>query len=366
MNRRTLRSSRKPSLQSQAYLIRSFFESDLKQRFYLEKFHAKGGQGGVYKVKYVSSSVKASNQRLLVLKIADPQRGSDVEGLRREAIILKGLRYCRHIVTIFTSPNDPLKPARESYGWAWAFLEHIENDTLTTFMVRAKEKGLKVLPNRLLWSIFFCMIRAYIAMAWPVKNYKDLETAKAIDPSGLAHNDIHGDNLLFGSYMRGREHGLSPILKLLDFGLADLSEEDSHARQHPTGEQSNILDIGIMMASVIGLQTDRKYSGEEMEVDLSELGRADDVLSPAAGILEDFDNGTPDPYPLVDKDLRLVLAACLAVDYRDRPTLEELERWAGAKILNTDPNQYAHINRGREQETDERIHAIVQACIFDA
>lgn len=64
-----------------------FFEDDLEQRFHLEDRHDKGGQASVYRVKYTAPGGHVS--RLLVLKLATADRGSDVQGIRTERDMLR-------------------------------------------------------------------------------------------------------------------------------------------------------------------------------------------------------------------------------------------------------------------------------------
>ncbi|KAI2465731.1 hypothetical protein F4781DRAFT_408091 [Annulohypoxylon bovei var. microspora] len=340
--------------------IKRYFDADPQRKFRLEGLQGRGGQGSIYKVKFVAPGTSIDTARALVVKIADPERGSDVEGLKKEKEILQALRGCKHIVRCIVGPNDPLAPAEEDLGWAWVYLDRVENGTLTEFMTRMKEAGVNRLPNRMLWPLFLCMIRACIAMAWPrdEENVNESTARTPARPSGLSHNDVHGGNLLFGSILDHPEHSRTPIMKLLDFGLA--------ARASPhgelgTGEQCNILDIGIMMASIIGLQTDRKYTGEEIEVDLSVLNGSDSVLSPASGILEDQDSGSPDPFPEVDLHLRLITAACMASEPGERPSLAELENWV-VNGVSYGESRYG----GSNWERDNTIRAVVQRYIFDA
>ncbi|OTA53665.1 hypothetical protein K449DRAFT_439863 [Hypoxylon sp. EC38] len=344
-------------------LIQEYFESDENRTFTLEGYHDKGGQASVYKVNLRAPD--GTVQRSMVMKLADPQKNGDVAGLTREKAILQGLRYCKHIVHTWTYSDDPLVDAALDLGWVWIYMEKLENGSLTSFMERAKQAGIIRLPNRMLWIIFLCLIRACIALAWPSSNSEENETTgdyRFVEPTGLAHNDIHGDNLIFGTLAGQFEHGLVPILKLIDFGLAGQVPKG----RVPTGEQQNIEDMGIMMASVIGLQTHRKYTGEEIEVNLSELGRHKSIVSPASRILGHHELGEPDPYPDVEWRLRLIVAACMASDPGDRPSLGDLEGWVSYRVHTGTAEDYADVQGGRNWERDESIREIVQYCIFNA
>ncbi|KAI1642266.1 kinase-like domain-containing protein [Daldinia loculata] len=344
--------------------LKAFFDSSNK--FHFRGLLGNGGQGSIYKIQYVELNKNNSLSRRLVVKVADPFRGSDVEGVTKEKMILEALRYCQHIVSTIDSPDDPLASA-QYLGWAWIFLEEMENGTLTSFMQRAKGAGFASLPNRMLWRIFLCMIRACIDMAWPSSSSdSDEQTMQFLDePTGLAHNDIHGGNLMFGPPADGLEHAVSPILKLLDFGIAQVIHSRDFASA-ATGEQRNIEDIGIMMAGVLTLQTDWKYTGAEIEVDLSRLGYSSVVLSPASGIFGNPEYDEPDPLPYIDRDMRLIIAACMASNPQDRPEIFDLERWIYSEVSNTQPAYYGINPGGATWESNETIYNIVQQCIFNA
>ncbi|KAI0126387.1 hypothetical protein BJ170DRAFT_723817 [Xylariales sp. AK1849] len=360
--------------------LEEYFEHDRKKRFHLEGYHGKGGQASVFKIKYVRPGGDSDITRSLVVKLADPTTNADVEGLKRERDLLQTMSGCKHIVRAHSITKDPLAPAAEGLGWAWMYLDMLENGTLTTFMERTKKAGQKSLPNRLLWRIFLCMIRACIAMAWPRgapdEDGNETTIGRPSAPTGMAHNDIHGGNLMFGSYMDRPEHDISPVLRLIDFGQSELWGNKRHD-SGATAEQWNIQDIGIMMATLIHLQVDSKYRGEEMEVDLSRLGRPQDAISPASGILSPAqarDGNSPplapgattsDPCPHTDLDLRFIIAACMAEDPNHRPTLTELENWAFSQVRNTKPADYGAMPSGAYLESDEMIRKIVQNCIFE-
>lgn len=72
--------------------LEKYFEGDSEGRFHLEQPHGRGGQASVWKIKYVepgSSGARAQGERFLVVKLADPARGSDVEGVTIERAVLE-------------------------------------------------------------------------------------------------------------------------------------------------------------------------------------------------------------------------------------------------------------------------------------
>ncbi|KAI1267110.1 hypothetical protein F5Y18DRAFT_444077 [Xylariaceae sp. FL1019] len=180
------------------------------------------------------------------------------------------------------------------------------------------------LPNRLLLKLFLCMVRACIAMAWPEHNRDgNPELASRIPlgrPKNIKHNDIHMYNMMFGPLYDDEEHAKVPILKLIDFGLATMEGAVRSARQ------ANVADVGTLMATVMCALTDRRYSGEEIVLDLSDMELDEELETPASRLLPDPDARRPiDPLPDIDMDLRRVVAACIASTPEKRPTLRWLE-----------------------------------------
>ncbi|KAK7987039.1 hypothetical protein PG988_002027 [Apiospora saccharicola] len=90
-----------------------------------------------------------------------------VEEFYEESMLLKTLR-ARHLVRLIEfGDQDPLERngARNYFG-NWIYLEFLENGTLAQFVEKYKAQDIPYVPNRLLWRIFMCMIRACIAMAY--------------------------------------------------------------------------------------------------------------------------------------------------------------------------------------------------------
>lgn len=80
--------------------LEGFFEDDLDQRFQLEDRHDKGGQASVYRIKYTIPKSHGSMSRLLVLKLATADRGSDVKGIRTEKDMLSVcVELCNDMLT---------------------------------------------------------------------------------------------------------------------------------------------------------------------------------------------------------------------------------------------------------------------------
>ncbi|KAK9413180.1 hypothetical protein SUNI508_11956 [Seiridium unicorne] len=159
------------------------------------------------------------------------------------------------------------------------FVDRLPNGTLQRFINRALDKD-KVLPNRMLWRLFMCMIRMVIALAWPdvhQSNENRLEEVMVTTSEAVLRNtDINPGNLMFGNFLRAlneepfdEEHSLTPIMKMIDLGrvVRDNTPDQSKWNQS-TG--SMIDSIGYEMRNLL-------YIGRP-DVELREDGTLDQDL----------------------------------------------------------------------------------------
>ncbi|KAH6617373.1 hypothetical protein F5144DRAFT_624109 [Chaetomium tenue] len=112
-------------------------------------------------------------------------------------------------------------------------LEYFPRGSLYKAICTAVSKDVEF-PNRVLWQMFHCLIKACIAMAYPPKSYG--YTYKGQQPpfserapddrykekERFIHWDIDPQNILVGGNEPGSDHPLVPALKLADFGVATL------------------------------------------------------------------------------------------------------------------------------------------------
>ncbi|KAI1376418.1 hypothetical protein F4677DRAFT_445671 [Hypoxylon crocopeplum] len=285
----------RPRPRDQWTTIQDYFERDNERRFQLEGLHGKGGQGCVYKVKYTPVAENAVS-RFLVVKIADPSTATkfDVNLVWKEKRFMETYRGCKHVVRLSLGPDDPLAPAKDELGWAWLYMENLENGTLFDFQYKMEQRS-SPLENALLWLLFLCAIRGCIALEYPWDNRDENETMRRSlpQPTGLVHADLHCGNVMFGSWLDDPEHDILPVMKILDFGLSYIQPSGGLE----TGMQRNQEDVGILMAGVITGEYYSKYVSAEIEIDISKFGGATNVLAPAARLLGDAEMGDSDPYP---------------------------------------------------------------------
>ncbi|KAI1406788.1 hypothetical protein F5Y13DRAFT_183911 [Hypoxylon sp. FL1857] len=327
--------------------VKTFFDND--PRFKWEGLLGEGANGIVYRLMYTNLGYSMR----MAVKIApidvdlggsksydedDEEGPEEVESIYIERQWLQRLRGCAHVIQSLDIPRDPLfqtpagVPPHRMLNWI--FLEYAENGTVMTFVQRhiAQYPG-ELIPSRLLWRFFMCLLRAAIEMAYydatrndlPVDLYTaPLESLQSIPPGSLAHRDMGLSNTVIGAavpWLQHPEHNISPILKLIDFGQAGEVDpaEDVFNR---TGSQRNIMDIGEIMSYLISLTWGFLTNMPEAHGDF--IARGIDPL-------------------LID-----LVCQCLSRENDTRPGLIELAIRVHDQVLNRGPNAV-------ERETDEAI-----------
>ncbi|KAI1455864.1 hypothetical protein F4805DRAFT_459326 [Annulohypoxylon moriforme] len=293
------------------------------------------------------------------------------DSIQKESAWIQRLQYAAHVSNPITLSDSPLASLEGPY-----FLtEYLAHGTLFQFQERTI-KANQHIPNRMMWSIFLCLVRGCIAMAYhPPGPDIQLEQVRDEEPSSLAHNDMHGNNFVFGMLEKTKfiskggivylEHSLLPPLKLIDFGLATEAgvsvPTDLHRKslfQHdislgltdyrePIGRRNqgiddNILDIGVVMARIV---------------------RARPI-----GLLHEARQWIRNPAIRSDLDpnLRLMIQFCLAVDPVTRPRLEELNVMINGGFFNKTADNYGEAGKGDGLESDETFRRIVSTYILNA
>ncbi|KAI1073623.1 hypothetical protein F5B20DRAFT_587109 [Whalleya microplaca] len=183
--------------------------------------------------------------------------------------------------------------------------EFLPNLTIAEFKDKAQEQRYWPVPNRILWFIFRCLVRAVIAMANPPDRpygqdteAPKLETVPVREPTTDDYQVYHGDiqnenNMIFGELDIG-EHRLVPMLKVIDFGWA-VDDVNNMPVGKGTITQENIYDIAQVMRSLYG-HFDSSFDGDR----------------PRAA------------FPNLDMDLYNLVARCSNEDPKKRPQISEL------------------------------------------
>ncbi|KAI0486728.1 kinase-like domain-containing protein [Xylaria cf. heliscus] len=222
-------------------------------------------------------------------------------------------------------------------------LEHLENGTMESLMDTLRKKG-KSLPNRVLWSIYLCLVRACVAMKFPPEQPFNTESKleeipeDQSAPGNIVHNDI-----LIGSIGDFPEHAIIPPVKMIDFGLSVVNNRNS--------EQQNLSDITkLIYYLIIGKNI---YVGPEQTV----------YNGISTGAIEILPVNGQVTYPMLDAELRDLVARSLAKDPAHRPGLAEVLKICKNAVETRTPGQYG-ING--PQETDTAISLFLQEVLYDA
>ncbi|KAI0966918.1 kinase-like domain-containing protein [Xylaria arbuscula] len=298
----------------------------------------------------------------MVIKVALDSGGTQ---LRNEISWLKQLNGAMHIVRMIASmdPQSPFLDNNRYPPMSWVFdalvrirgpllaMEYINNGNLTTLFSRIEERGLHM-PNRMLWSLFLCMVRACIGMAYPIGAAltSPISTLEMIPPGRtpglLKHGDIALRNIMIGTPGEDKaglekEHITGHVFKLIDFGAAEAA---------PPGLSNNIFEISEALASFITMKPYIIFNQVGMHKGFKTRGAY--LLSGPEG----------DPYPWLDTDLSDLMAECMYLDPERRPTLQQALDRASRAVLDKTPDMFVN----PDDETDEAIRNFAQEFILDA
>ncbi|KAI1362616.1 kinase-like domain-containing protein [Xylaria arbuscula] len=328
--------------------LRRFFSDDPRFLFVKDLPSGATGHTVCYQQRFTGGGT-----RRIVLKYTNDDDDIVIRAIENERKWLSVLRTAQHVVNLLYIFRGP-QPDGTGIENAFMILEYLENGSLAQF---AERTGREAIPNRILWSIFLCLTRACIALAWPAQGDEPEIPTNAV-PQALAHWDMHGDNLLFAR-MTGDpvEHAIIPMLKLIDFdnsGLVEVDEDEDL-------EAIQLFDNGILQLGRFRTRRGQRNRGTDMNVLDMGLTMARMIAKERALELDDCRAFMQYAHPMLDQELHLLILRCLAVDPRNRPTLEELL----LKCINGfDPRRYDG-KPYEDRETDWFVRMVVQHCMFD-
>ncbi|KAI0138018.1 kinase-like protein [Hypoxylon sp. NC0597] len=307
-------------------LLKEYFSKDPRYEF--KGLISQGHHAHTYRARCVDP--EASGEIDLVVKKAINTQFSK-EALRKERDYLKSFLGGAHIVKILNIEDNPLE--KEGFPGEWIILEWLPHGTIIDFVNYMRRHNIPRLPNRVLWRFFLCLIRACCSMAWP-RNFTDGQEQlefpiEGRELSGLAHNDLHGGNVLIGEFGSDIEHSITPILKFIDFG----STGPPAGAGMGTGEQQNIFDIGALMMILIAVDPTINPRNHDT-VDIRAVGR--NMTSRASWIFRPNDE-RPEG---LDEWLGDLVGACLAVDPLRRPSLQDLSDHVTYAVYHRDAKYY--------------------------
>ncbi|KAI0532331.1 kinase-like domain-containing protein [Xylaria digitata] len=341
--------------------IQGYFETSSYWEY--EKSLGHGGYG--LATLLVQKAEVGQDRQRIALKVALP---SSAEELRSEIMWLKKLHGAKHIVKILAScdnaaqpdwdesplvegqrplpPHTPFTSLAQIEGPVLA-LEYIENGDMLNLFRRMSVEDVHM-PNRMLWSLYLCLIRACIGMAYPISNLVGtpsvLETIPTDGtlPQGIKHNDIAIRNVMIGTGDGLDEHHIGHIFKLIDFGEAGAVDDPN------LGPPENLFTISAYVAFFINM------AGINQRQPVMYKGfatRGGQLLPQSWG----------EPYPWLDPDLAGLIAECMYDDLTKRPTLQQALDRARHAVLNKTADSFPE----PEEETDKAIMDFVQQFVLD-
>ncbi|KAH9905434.1 kinase-like domain-containing protein [Xylariomycetidae sp. FL2044] len=298
----------------------------------------------------------------------NPDDGYDMVYLAEEELeALKMLRGAQHIVQLFGPGSVDIN------GRPCLLMEFVGYGTLRELLYRFTDND-RQMPQRLLWNIFLCLVRACVAMRYPPNGSAGDPVQKESipeekDPMGytsIDHRDIHSQNILIdGSDDNDNEHDLGPLVKVIDFGYVELVPEESRRFNDVNGEATNDTNVDfnlpnmaeIMAGLANGEETTVVLDGREITI-FNDDGEEVTFRTHAPVALDDLE---------MDTALQHLLYRCLDVDIDARPTLEEVLDICENAVLNLTAEDLQDLDYGlADWETDDSLREDLQHFILDA
>ncbi|KAI1387874.1 kinase-like domain-containing protein [Hypoxylon trugodes] len=308
----------------------STFRKKNEQRFKFEYIIGEGSHGFTTRFKARIMEVDESGPPLSVPKIERFVMKRSILAheehlIQREIDVLGALQDSEHIQQLYWIKGEP-RASYISYVKGPSLLTHwVENGTLLDMIQDRLPEWNGPLPNRLLWGVFFCLVRMLVAMAWDGEERPPRDSSgQPLPETGRVHGDFQSGNILIGDFDPD-EHSLFPGLVLFDFGS---SNELSDGKPPSTASKTNIFNAGRVMIELIGgtvkCSGKMKIDTEAGEETIQSYARDLDGLNSVYKVPTAIANRQKQKLANLDPDLRSLIARCLANDIKKRPNLEDL------------------------------------------
>ncbi|KAI3324507.1 kinase-like protein [Xylariaceae sp. AK1471] len=331
------------------------------------------GGFGIVQLWHILKDDGAVERAVALKTVIRPDQQSGVRALRREISWHKLFTGSEHLVQLIdldkkvmdtldinneVGTRDPIMVMEElGRGSLGLLLTRIESMKEINRRMPGQHNGLEYIPSKVLWTIFLCLVRACIGMAYPLRDpeknkglkirekIRDGDTARK-----LVHSDIDPSNIFVSDpdmIFNDPEHAFAPITKIADYGCmvewddawSDKTKLDSlwgkpaymapeqldrkrALRNDSIGTHTNVYQIGATMQELIrqefvplnrrSRQIRRIIGGPPISTYGWRL-----LDSETWKIMSDFRN--------VDIELRELVAGCMAHNVSDRPPLDVLE-----------------------------------------
>ncbi|KAI1303491.1 hypothetical protein F5Y03DRAFT_407238 [Xylaria venustula] len=258
-------------------------------------------------------------------------------------------------------------------------LEYLPHGQLSDTIKKIKRDG-DMIPNRILWRIWLCLVRQCVAMAFPpclpfdgVDDGRSIREQIITDQQycTLTQNSPHLENWLWGSEPSpgapdtDHDPGI-PLVKLIDFGRGKLEDLKDYVNQGMDDYQQCGSRVNLWHAAVVMTEICRPF------YDYEDL--APDVIRSYTYVKDGQTRKvwTQAPTPLrravsMDRQLRDILVRCMAEVYGDIPPLNEVLEEAEAAVASKGPDSDPELAaRMQVREHDNYLRAWVQRYIYDA
>ncbi|KAK8085704.1 hypothetical protein PG997_006975 [Apiospora hydei] len=331
---------------------------------------------GAFGVTALLHDVREKPPKPFIIKRA-LQAGA-VNDLRLEIQALRRFRGAAHItqMTSYRDRDINDRGKNDEIPGPYLIMDYLEHGTFKDFFERIVAAKVRV-PNRVLWYIMLCFIRACCALAWPPKGrggaVEELEVTHTFDgpPASFAHNDMHMGNVMFGSLEPDvDEHSVVPPLKLIDFGRATTRDiwpgpPDTNNANAYQGYPSNQKHAATIMMQLITGHTGRlSPTSVTMSITVPDAAGNPTTVNVLTQANLLWQPGADKFYPFLDAQLRQEIGSMMALYYSNRPFLQYLLNTATHAVTTRRSTDY-HPSIQKE-ETGRAIRAFVKRFFLDA
>ncbi|KAI1260373.1 hypothetical protein F5Y18DRAFT_405769 [Xylariaceae sp. FL1019] len=222
-------------------------------------------------------------------------------------------------------------------GEPYFVMENITGGDLREFLERTIADN-SMISTPALWSIFLCLTRACVAMAWPPGRQPGAKPRKETirrdtEHSGIRHGDLHLANVMIGVAKEyDYEHQEAPLMKVIDFNISSTPREYAGRELEATAD--NIFEVGRAMSSLI---IRREAVGYIYKIGNPRIDMPEININGVQVFQKTLEEGDPnDKYrmespmlefmasPNAPDDLKGLVLRCMAVEWQNRPTIEEI------------------------------------------
>ncbi|KAK8039393.1 hypothetical protein PG993_007804 [Apiospora rasikravindrae] len=383
-----------PRPDAQLEALKAYFTRfpQVDRRFKYVDYMGSGSYGACVRLRELWEN--GTMRRDIVIKQANTE--AHRQELRWEIDRLKRIAGGLHIVQLLDIENSPFfdfdvdepglaqfnpdrarinRAAYESEGYLLGpmlAIELLENGSVKDFIQKAQAHNVPRLPNRLIWRFFLCLVRACVAMAYPRRSGKEqfFEVIPAGDqaPSDFTHTDWQPGNVMLGGiYLEHFEHQITPILKLIDFGVWQDAVQFNllYNDLNEKGVAHNIFGAASVIFSTIALDLDLYIVWDTpVQFTVQRDGQTRSIATLARDMVQNLDSSPK--YAHLDRELVSVIAQCLASNPADRPSLPDLFNWLLQGVMRSPADYDVGVVGGNAQETDLGVLELLQRIIYEA